>query len=333
MTSKTSITTANVNSDIADLLQELAKHEMNVNQNRFKYQMYRKAAKSVTDYPKRIESTAEAVKLPGVGPKTAAKIMDYITNGSIRQLDRVRQSNESNTINDLLRVSGIGPKVAAKLMADGINTIDQLKSIAHTLTDHQKIGLKYLEEFEQQIPRNEIMKIETILINKMNEFNKNILLTICGSFRRESQESGDIDVLMTHQRLTSEQLKSRQQTYLKDYVRCLEKCGLITDRISLGDTKFMGVCRLSTDRPHRRIDLRFLPYDQYFCGVLYFTGNDFFNQQMRVKANEMGFTLNEYSLRKLGLTSVPGEPIPIISEKEIFEYIDFPFKEPKDRNF
>ncbi|CAG2105974.1 unnamed protein product [Medioppia subpectinata] len=322
-----------INADISEMLLELGKHEMNVNQNRFKYQMYRKAAKSVVDHPKRIQSVAEAKGLAGVGAKIALKIMDFVANGSNRQLDRVRQSDTNQSINELLRVSGIGPKLAAKLMADGIDTIDRLRTIADTLTDHQKIGLKYVDEFERKIPREEIQKIETLLTAKMNEFNKNLLLTICGSYRREARESGDIDVLITHRNVTSDQMKFKTNTYLKDSVRSLQKCGLITDRLSLGDTKFMGVCRLSKECPHRRIDIRFLPLDQYFCGILYFTGNDFFNQQMRKHANEMGFTLNEYSLRRLGLTSVPGEPIAITSEKEIFEYIDFPYKEPRDRNF
>lgn len=35
---------------------------------------------------------------------------------------------------------------------------------------------------------------------------------------------------------------------------------------------------------HRRIDLRMIPYENYYCGLLYFTGSDFFNQQMRTIA-------------------------------------------------
>ena len=42
---------------------------------------------------------------------------------------------------------------------------------------------------------------------------------------------------------------------------------------------------------------RLIPSDQYYSGVLYFTGSDLFNQQMRAEANEKGFTINEYSIR------------------------------------
>ena len=43
--------------------------------------------------------------------------------------------------------------------------------------------------------------------------------------------------------------------------------------------------------------LRLIPCDQYHCGILYFTGSDEFNRQMRQKALDKGFTLNEYAIR------------------------------------
>ena len=46
---------------------------------------------------------------------------------------------------------------------------------------------------------------------------------------------------------------------------------------------------------------RLIPNDQYYSGVLYFTGSDLFSQQMRTQANEKGFTINEYSIRLAGI--------------------------------
>lgn len=47
---------------------------------------------------------------------------------------------------------------------------------------------------------------------------------------------------------------------------------------------------------------RLIPKDQYYCGVLYFTGSDIFNKNMRTHALDQGFTLNEYTIRPLGVT-------------------------------
>lgn len=65
---------------------------------------------------------------------------------------------------------------------------------------------------------------------------------------------------------------------------------------------FQGVCRLSDDLPARRLDIRMIPCEQYYCAILYFTGSDVFNKTMRTHALENGFTLNEYALRPVGVT-------------------------------
>lgn len=60
-------------------------------------------------------------------------------------------------------------------------------------------------------------------------------------FSRGKAESGDIDVLITHPSFTSKQHENKKfkTNLLKDVVAALEKCSLITDTISLGETKFM----------------------------------------------------------------------------------------------
>uniref|UniRef100_A0A8C4M3H6 DNA polymerase n=1 Tax=Equus asinus asinus TaxID=83772 RepID=A0A8C4M3H6_EQUAS len=120
-----------------------------------------------------------------------------------------------------------------------------------------------------------------------------------------AESSGDMDVLLTHPSFTSESTK--QPKLLHRVVEQLQKVHFITDTLSKGETKFMGVCQLPSkndgkERPHRRIDIRLIPKDQYYCGVLYFTGSDIFNKNMRAHALEKGFTINEYTIRPLGVT-------------------------------
>lgn len=61
-------------------------------------------------------------------------------------------------------------------------------------------------------------------------------------YRRGKMESGDVDVLITHPSYTSKTSnKNLKSNLLKAIVQTLEKCHLITETISLGDTKFMVV--------------------------------------------------------------------------------------------
>lgn len=59
-------------------------------------------------------------------------------------------------------------------------------------------------------------------------------------FRRGVSQSGDIDILITHPHLTGDKLEKKQKGKdLKNIVEKLEKCGLLTDTLSLGTTKYM----------------------------------------------------------------------------------------------
>uniref|UniRef100_A0AAY5EUV5 DNA polymerase n=1 Tax=Electrophorus electricus TaxID=8005 RepID=A0AAY5EUV5_ELEEL len=312
-----------LNEGITDFLIELANYERNVNRAIHKYNAYRKAASVIAKYPNKIKSGTEAKKLDGVGAKIAEKIDEFLTTGKLRKLEKIRNDDTSSSINFLTRVTGIGPAAARKFYDEGVKTLEGMR-------------VKYFEEFEKRIPRSEMQKMEALILQELEELDPEYIGTICGSYRRGAESSGDIDILLTHPDFTS--LSEKQPRLLHSVVEHLESVGFVTDTLSKGDTKFMGVCQLQKgeedekDFDHRRIDIRLIPKDQYYCGVLYFTGSDIFNKNMRTHALEKGFTLNEYTIRPLGVTGMAGEPLLVDSEKDIFDYIHMKYREPKDRS-
>ncbi|TMS03694.1 DNA polymerase beta [Larimichthys crocea] len=339
-----------LNEGITDFLVELANYEKNVNRAIHKYNAYRKAASTISKYPNKIKSGEEAKKLDGVGAKIAEKIDEFLQTGKLRKLEKgsmqvVTSKGGRNFLNLLFVlhvtnciswISTLALLPARKFFEEGVKTLEDLKKIEHKLNHHQQIGLKYFEEFEKRIPRAEMEKMETLIIGELKEINTEYIGTICGSYRRGAASSGDIDILLTHPNYTSE--TEKQPKLLHAVVEHLESIGFVTDTLSKGDTKFMGVCQLQQSDEdeeeylHRRIDIRLIPKDQYYCGVLYFTGSDIFNKNMRTHALEKGFTLNEYTIRPLGVTGVAGEPLLVDSERDIFEYIHYKYREPKDRS-
>lgn len=72
-------------------------------------------------------------------------------------------------------------------------------------------------------------------------------------------------------------------------------CSNVVILLCLCSLVHISLCPVSTAQ-------RLIPKDQYYCGVLYFTGSDIFNKNMRAHALEKGFTLNEYTIRPLGVT-------------------------------
>jgi len=323
----------NLNSQFCDMLHDLAEYEKNVARNMFKSKAYRKASTILSQHPVRITSGNEAKKLPGIGAAIAKKIDEIITTGKLEKLEKIKADDSTTAIQLLTQVSGIGPAAAKKFLDQGVNTLEYLKSNERLLNHHQKLGLKYFSEFEERIPREEMSKHKTQIKMLVEELDKQYTATICGSFRRGAVSSGDIDVLITHPLYTSNcKEKKKKTTKLKDIVDHLEEKLYITDTLSHGESKFMGVSKLADVSSHRRLDIRLIPFDQYYCGLLYFTGSDVFNQNMRSLAVEKGFTLNEYSIRMLGTTGVPGEPLEVTCEKDVFDIIGKNYVEPSDRN-
>lgn len=60
------------------------------------------------------------------------------------------------------------------------------------------------------------------------------------NFRRGKEFSGDIDTLISHPTFTSKDLKKKSDK-LQVVVDILKKNNLITETISMGDTKFMVI--------------------------------------------------------------------------------------------
>ncbi|KAL8565037.1 hypothetical protein ACOMHN_003413 [Nucella lapillus] len=326
---------SNPNAEFSDFLMELATYEKNVNRAMHKYNAYRKAAGIIAKHPTRISSGNEAKKLEGVGEKIAKKIDEFIKTGKLEKLEKIRADDTSVAITELTKVTGIGPANAQKLVSEGITSIEELRKNTNKLNHHQKIGLKHYEDFEKRIPRAEMEQLKAVVLKETNKLDEDYTADVCGSFRRGAESSGDIDILLTHPSFTS--TSKKQPDLLHRLVKRLEAIKFVTDTLSLGDSKYMGVCRLTKEEGgpepcFRRIDIRLIPDDQFYCALLYFTGSDMFNKNMRQHALDQGFTLNEYCIRPVGSTGVPGEPLPVSSEEDVFDYVDMKYKKPSERS-
>lgn len=173
-----------------------------------------------------------------------------------------------------------------------------------------------------------IKKINKALeLDDKNEY----IFEICGSYRREKIESNDIDVLISKKDVFNGDIKlnhlERIVNKLKSNLKNNNNKQLLVD--SMTDkkikTKYMGFSKL-LDYKIRRIDIRFIPYDSYYSGLLYFTGSGEFNKLMRRNAIEYGYKLSEY-----GLFDRDGKMIPVKSERDIFKLLDMEYKPPRLR--
>lgn len=205
----------------------------------------------------------------------------------------------------------------------------------HKLGEKQLLGIKYFHDMSQKIPREEVQKADKILKASATHMNSELIVTLCGSYRRGREKSGDIDCLITHPVIkTMEDLDAYPINLLLKFVEFLSKLDFIIDNLtSNGRTKYMGFCIVKQSAKvktvtARRIDIRFIPYDSYGTAVLYFTGSKTFNTKMRSYALSKGYSLNEYGLKRLKDNLF----IPCKTEEEVFEILKYPYKKPTERD-
>jgi predicted flap endonuclease-1-like 5' DNA nuclease len=217
---------------------------------------------------------------------------------------------------------------------------------ALTVCHHEQlIGIKYFYDMCEKIPREEIIKMEKFVQIVTRHINPKFIIGCCGSYRRGRPRSGDMDCLLTHPDFkTQDDIDDYQQengNILQVLVDALTTKGFLTDHLTDGGrTKYMGLCKLPNRAEytlHRRIDIRFVPYNSYGTALLYFTGSKTFNTNMRNVAIKMGYTLSEYGLFKTEYDKklkkrVKGEQFSTPNEEDVFKILKMEYKTPKERD-
>jgi DNA polymerase/3'-5' exonuclease PolX len=201
-------------------------------------------------------------------------------------------------LEQLTDIIGIGPKLAKKLIKQynikSVQDLIQRNKIGEIqLNDKLLMGLKYYGIYQNNIPRKEIDLIIDYFIKLINDRYPEYIITCCGSYRRKKPTSNDIDILITSK-------INNNKNNLKRIIEILKDNKFLVDDLTNKSpkTKYMGFCKYKNN-PVRRIDIRYMPYENYYSALLYFTGSDDLNRKMRQIAKKNNYKLNEYGIFKL----------------------------------
>ncbi|XP_033005730.1 DNA polymerase lambda isoform X3 [Lacerta agilis] len=232
------------------------------------------------------------------------------------------------------KIPGIGKQMAEKIVeileSGHLRKLDHISESVSVLEAFSNIwgaGVKTAQMWYQQVREAALL------------INPGLVCVACGSFRREKSTCGDVDVLVTHP-----DGHSHQGVFSK-LLDSLRKSGFLTDDlVSQEDNgsqkKYLGVCRLpGPGRRHRRLDIIVVPYSEFACALLYFTGSAHFNRSMRALAKTKGMSLSEHALSSGvvrgagGLKTVPGVALSTPTERDIFILLGLPYREPPERDW
>jgi DNA polymerase beta len=301
---------------ILDALEKLRQKEL-ANKEPFKVRAYANVIKSLNAYENPINKIEDIKDIKGVGTKIYDKIKEIIDTGELKQLEKYTVDIEA--INELTKVHGIGPTKANDLVKEnGITTIEELKKHPELLNAVQKIGLKYVDDFQKRIPRAEMEKHATFILEIIKKLDPKLTAEVVGSYRRGAKDSGDIDVIISH-----DDNPENYDHIIKQIVDHMKKESYLTDDLAQGTHKYLGVCRLKRHRTSRRIDLLYATKNVWPFSLIYFTGSLDMNVVLRRVALDKGLSLSEYGFKKVGSDALI--KLPLYTEEDVFKYLGFKY--------
>jgi DNA polymerase (family 10) len=278
----------------------------------FKKKAYLKAAAAIRNFPCDITAADQLEGVPGIGKGIMDKVDEIILTGTLKRLAALE--TKGTDYSGLLKVQGVGP-VKAKELFDTYKVRNAVELLAKIKDGTIQDKPDQLEKLKRSAERAILIKGERMPLAKAEVMTADILfplqlkvptaiIQVTGSIRRKKATVKDVDMVFCG---NSKECEEGRKVFLAmpwDYVELA------------GDTRITAV------KDGYGVDIRFVSKDQYGSTVLYFTGSGQFNVQMRAKAKEMGYKLNEYGLFK--------DDVLIASKREqdIFAALGMPYVPP-----
>lgn len=312
------------NKEIAAILYEMGELLEIRGENRFKVIAYSRAARAIESLKEDIEDVwrrGELDRIPGVGKAIAEKISEYLTTGHIKAYDDLVSSTPKG-MKELLQLQGVGPKTVALLHEKlGVSTVDELEAAArqHRIRRLPGMGptkeaniLKAIERHRRRstrIPLSAAVRIVERIMSYLEGIEGLSNITVAGSYRRGKETVGDIDILAT---------SSRPSESIAAFVRM----PMVDDILGQGPTKASIIIEGTV-----QVDLRIVEPRSYGTLLQYFTGSKEHNVKLRGIALQRGYSLSEYSLKRLDT----GEELFFDREEDVYKALGMQYIPPELR--
>jgi DNA polymerase (family 10) len=298
-----------------------------------RYRSYEKSAELIAGMHESIEQLAKdparLQELPGIGERMAEHIQEIIAKGDYSLRQKLLKKFPV-TLLEILNLQSLGPKKVAFLWSN---------FKAATVADVERLAregkLRDLPGFGEKSEQNILKAVEThkrstgrfrldtaegaadAIIEHLKKYPKAVgSLTPAGSLRRGKETVGDLDLLLTlAEGHTSQKSIDALAEHILKYPR-------IDQVLAHGENKVSFTLDNGL-----QVDVRLLEKNSFGAALLYFTGSREHNVTLRGRANDMGYTLNEYALATLkGEKRVAGR-----TEEEIYAKLKLDFIPPEIR--
>src|SRR5436853_2303236 len=320
--------------EIAGILEQIATLLELKGENPFKVRAYSNAARAIDTLGGNVPNLQdeEAVaKIPGIGKSIALKIKELAATGSLKYLEELSAEFRPGIL-ELFSLSGLGAKKIKALYDKlGISSIEQLQKACEQgrLAELPGFGETTQKKLCDAIASRaahagsfqfgQVAAEAETLRADLAARQEALQVEVAGSYRRRKEIVHDLDLLVA---------TSEAETITKLFV----SHPLVDSVMARGPTK--SSVRL---RSGIQCDLRVVTTAEYPFALAYFTGNKEHNIEMRSRALQRGWTLNEYRLAALPVDPKakkkrPIKKIPKVhDEADVYRAVDLDFIPPELR--
>jgi DNA polymerase (family 10) len=320
-------------SEIAATLERIATLLELKGENPFKVRAYTNAARAIETFGGNISDFRDEealAKIPGIGTSIALKVKELAETGSLKYLQELSAEFPPGIL-ELFALPGLGAK-KIKALYDKlkISSIDQLRQaceagrVAELPGFGETTQMKICKAIEERLRHSgyfqfgEIASEAETLRSDLASRPEALQVDIAGSYRRRKEIVHDVDLLVA-----TKKPEAITQFFLSH--------PLVESTIAHGPTK--SSVRL---RSGVQCDLRVVSSAEYPFALAYFTGNKEHNIELRSRALQRGWTLNEYRLaplpagsraKKKQLKKIPK----VRDETDLYRAVDLDFIPPELR--
>jgi DNA polymerase (family X) len=270
-----------------------------------RYRSYEKAAELIESLHESVAQLVETPEklgeLPGIGDRMVEHLTEIVTTGDYTLRAKLLKKYPV-TILEVLQLQSLGAKKVAFLWSTfKAGTVADVEKLAREgkLRDLPGFGekseqniLKAVEVFKKSTGRFLVnvaeAAAEAITAHIMAAGKAVESVTASGSLRRGKETVGDLDLLVT---LGAGFTSQKHVDALAEHIL---KFPAIDQVLAHGENKVSFTLTIGL-----QMDVRLLEKENFGAALLYFTGSKEHNVALRGRANDMGYTLNEYELAML----------------------------------
>lgn len=312
---------ASTNSELVQLLNEIA-DLLDLGGEKFKPDAYRRAARSIeslTEDIRAVSARGQLETIPGIGAAIGEKVREYLQDGRIQYVDRLRTQYPAG-LRELMQRPGIGPKTTRRFLVElGVEGPAELAAAidAGRLNGLKGFGPRKIELLRAAVsagaaptarsPLKQAFAVASRIVAHLRTHAPLMSVEVAGSLRRRREDVGDIDILVTSQEPEKvfdvfTAFPGRRETRLR------------------GPTKETILVEGGT-----QVDLRVVEPAEFGAALQYFTGSKDHNVVLRTRAKDRGLKVNEYGVFR-GDERVAGA-----TEEEVYQCLGLAWIPPEIR--